>query len=328
MNRRRIPPRRLIRLAHRYYDSETIQQLAGNADKINMLQRPPEWATSATIMSDDAAKKVYRYDNCSKEKDFKKGELSQEMKYIHAVIAAGIGPDGDGDAIKRKKRRKIVRTSAIIVGIASVLLGMVERQVLISPFKFSVTKADANYVGSISRRSDFYPSQHNYKSPGSNMKTEDYTEDKPLEFDVTTSMDLLKFIEPNNKDSFHYEEFDVHLNAESEGTLQETEASISKDTLDRSNQGERTSAQALSTSELLLDKASSKKSNPLKIAFKFVRNNKLKPMELGQQLYKEAKSAIRRIDSNVIRHYITNEVTSFAKTTKEALAEEADILLL
>ena len=135
--RRRIPPRSLVPLAHKYYDTERMQQLAGDVEAINFLNSPPEWALASTIEPDSPLKKKRRKKGSSKNEEerlipiaevqqkSKQEALIKEVKYPRAVVAAGIGPDGDGDVRRRRKRRKRMRTGAIVIGVLSILIGMV-----------------------------------------------------------------------------------------------------------------------------------------------------------------------------------------------------------
>jgi len=140
---RRVPPRAILRLAHMHYDDETMRQFMIDADSISMFQPPPAWALASTIESDRAIKKRLRMKNGiggrtstinEKDTDTQGSNsasadslhvLTQEYKYPHAVIAAGIGPDGDGEILKQRKRRKMWRISAIAVGIVAILIGLV-----------------------------------------------------------------------------------------------------------------------------------------------------------------------------------------------------------
>ena len=134
--RRRIPPRSLVPLAHKYYDTERMQQLAGDVEAINFLNSPPEWALASTIEPDSPLKKKRRKKGSSKNEEerlipiaevqpkSKQEALIKEVKYPRAVVAAGIGPDGDGDVRRRRKRRKRMRTGAIVIGVLSILIGM------------------------------------------------------------------------------------------------------------------------------------------------------------------------------------------------------------
>jgi len=147
-----------MRLAHQYYDSETIQQLAGDADAINMLRSPPDWALASTIKSDYVLKKRSRgasmvaVANEEKEEKSKEEAIVQEVKYPYAVIAAGLGPDGDGDARKRRRRRKMLRTGAIVVGVVAIIFGMVDRDMLL--FRSNSTTVTAKTIVAVVHRSE------------------------------------------------------------------------------------------------------------------------------------------------------------------------------
>jgi len=119
-----------------------------------MLQPPPTWALSSTIESDKAIKRRSRElkvksrgKSCgsdtstdlqedSQSREVGKGGVAHESRYPHALIAAGIGPDGDGDVLRRKRRRKLLRNGAIIFGFVAILCGLVKQDVLHAPIMF------------------------------------------------------------------------------------------------------------------------------------------------------------------------------------------------
>jgi TBC1 domain family member 20 len=49
---RRIPPRKILALARRYYDNETLIPMMANTKLISLLQPPPRWALLATLPAD------------------------------------------------------------------------------------------------------------------------------------------------------------------------------------------------------------------------------------------------------------------------------------
>jgi hypothetical protein len=51
--------------------------------------------------------------------------IQYESNYPHAFIASGIGPDGDGDIRRKRRRKKLLRTGSIVVGCAAILFGFV-----------------------------------------------------------------------------------------------------------------------------------------------------------------------------------------------------------
>ena len=117
-----------------------------------MLHEPQAWAISPYIESDISSKT--RKKNASKSQEVerknddvksKENRLALESAYPNSIIASGIGPDGDGDVIRRRKRRKLLRTSAIVVGVLSIFLGMVDRGFMRLPLGLTgIQRADAN----------------------------------------------------------------------------------------------------------------------------------------------------------------------------------------
>lgn len=332
---RRIPPRKLIRLAHRYYDGETIQHLAGNADNISMLQQPPEWATASSILSDYAAKNIAHSQEYSNgNKSTRKEELSKDIKYLQAVIAAGIGPDGDGDAIKRKRRRKMLRTSAIVVGMISIFLGMVERQVIVIPFNFTMTRANANSIGSsFSRRSDLNAGQ-NYGGSFSEMKsstssqssidgdTFDNSTDTD-EYDSSVSMNVIESSDDktfDNIDKIGKEDLEFSTSSEATDLITENFGATIRD--------EEEQQVPVAANSPTCETTAHTNGLTFEVISSFVQKQKENVIEIGKGFYKEAKEAIDQVDPLAVKQYIYNEVKCMAKITREALAEEADIVLL
>ena len=57
---RRIPPRKLLTLAKRYYEDETLLPMMTHAQNISLLQSPPRWALVATLPADWVLKQRLR----------------------------------------------------------------------------------------------------------------------------------------------------------------------------------------------------------------------------------------------------------------------------
>ena len=147
-----------MQLAQGYYSKEKMEELAGDVDAINFLNSPPEWAVASTIESDSPTTKRKRkkktFDekeeettrsvtNKSPQSDSEKSALQSEATYPHAIIAAGLGPDGDGEIIRRKQRRKMMRTGAIVIGVLSILIGIADRTGVVS-FRSNTPKLPKN----------------------------------------------------------------------------------------------------------------------------------------------------------------------------------------
>lgn len=138
--RRRIPPRSLIKLSRVYYDPKTLKELTNNLDSISLIHDPPEWAVASTAESDDTRmrKRVTGQQNNDHDgnrttiikrkgkRTLTKNEMIQyESNYPHAFIASGIGPDGDGDIRRKKRRKKLLRTGSIVIGCAAIVFGFI-----------------------------------------------------------------------------------------------------------------------------------------------------------------------------------------------------------
>lgn len=129
-----------------------MKQLANDLQSINLLHNPPEWAIASTAPSDNL--KVRKRSNgqenhlqhgnatiAQKKRGYslpKKEMIQYESNYPHAFIASGIGPDGDGDIRRKKRRKKMLRTGSIVVGCAAIFLGFVFSREYI-PLSFSKT---------------------------------------------------------------------------------------------------------------------------------------------------------------------------------------------
>ena len=194
-----------MRQAHRYYDAETMQELAGDASAINFLNAPPAWAIASTIKSDLLRPSKRRSRGTQKglksnanvnpnavhlpkvaAKSMKQKALAQELKYPHAVIAAGIGPDGDGEVRKRRMRRKMLRTGAIVIGVLSILIGVVDRGMFSVPYSstFSSSSKSQSPVFDLVRRSEEVSVDSSVHS-----SIEEAEEDVNMEDDVAESVE-------------------------------------------------------------------------------------------------------------------------------------------
>ena len=156
---RRIPPRKLLMLAKRYYQDETLIPMMTHAQNISLLQSPPRWALVATQPADWVLKQRLRTregrsstrrerrnrdrsrsrsaSRANSENDVVKekqpdrqgpphGENDKEIdKYLEeqkkslAVIACGLGPCEDDESRQRRRR---VRKILILAGFAMGLL--------------------------------------------------------------------------------------------------------------------------------------------------------------------------------------------------------------
>ena len=223
-----------MRQAHRYYDAETMQELAGDASAINFLNAPPAWAIASTIKSDLLRPSKRRSRGTQKAqnqksnanvnanavhlpkvaaKSMKQKALAQEFKYPHAVIAAGIGPDGDGEVRMRRKRRKMMRTGAIVIGVLSILIGVVDRGMFSVPYSstFSSSSKSQSPVFDLVRRSEEVSVDSSVHS-----SIEEAEEDVNVEDDVAESVESSIDFE-----SFVSSDLDEDDNGGSEGVEKE-----------------------------------------------------------------------------------------------------------
>ena len=157
-NRRRIPPRKLLHLSKRYFVDDTIQPLLAQSSSIALLKPPPSWALSPVAPSNE----VLRQRSLGKERhsspeirspeeeestsmipqvDDKAGYIklvSSEggrVQTVQAVIASGMGPDGDNEARlrKRRRKRKMQLMAAVGVGFLAVAIALMRSRGTTAP---------------------------------------------------------------------------------------------------------------------------------------------------------------------------------------------------
>jgi len=153
---RRIPPRNLIPLARKYLSDENCQLLLAGSSSIALLQPPPSWALVNTVPADWILKMQLRefQGQASSNRRGRRvrkrdrtlvGDLNSKngeqnvggssvttnintnrkiSESTFAIIAIGIGPDGDADRKRDKIRKKMKIVSAICVGLISISLGV------------------------------------------------------------------------------------------------------------------------------------------------------------------------------------------------------------
>jgi hypothetical protein len=113
-----------------------MKHLSNDLSSISLLHNPPDWAIASSAPSDNLRKRSKGHEpfqNSTKNIHQKKRSRSLSMKemiqyesnYPHAFIASGIGPDGDGDIRRKRRRKKLLRTGSIVVGCAAILFGFV-----------------------------------------------------------------------------------------------------------------------------------------------------------------------------------------------------------
>lgn len=113
-----------------------MKQLSNDLSSISLLHNPPDWAIASTAPSDNLRKRSKGHDhfqngptNINQKKRTcslsKKEMIQYEFNYPHAFIASGIGPDGDGDIRRKRRRKKLLRTGSIVVGCAAIFFGFV-----------------------------------------------------------------------------------------------------------------------------------------------------------------------------------------------------------
>lgn len=173
MYMRRIPPRKLIPLAKKYFTDAKAKQLLGQCSTVALLQPPPTWGLINSVPSDFVLKQRVResrglsktsrrlrrtrsrsrnrsltrrgkerkdmnkHDGATNGERGHKNNGSKDDEATLAKIAIGIGPDGDGDAAKEKRRRKMLRNIAIGVGVVAITIGLFQSGAISVPLLLS-----------------------------------------------------------------------------------------------------------------------------------------------------------------------------------------------
>lgn len=135
---RKIPPRKLLPLAARYYGHDEVELILQSAPSIKMLEPPADWALQSTAKADWFLKQRAKERRLSsprkrdREPDAAKEAHDPEVVKVYLkenaksrpVIAAGYGP-GDDDERRRRKRRKVLLATAVAVVVVAVAVGVV-----------------------------------------------------------------------------------------------------------------------------------------------------------------------------------------------------------
>lgn len=168
-NRRRIPPRKLVTLSKRYFLDDTIQPLLAQSSSIALLKPPPSWALSAVTPSDEVlrqrslgevkAPSSPQIESTEEEEptnvipqvDEKVGYIKlvssegARIQTVQAVIASGMGPDGDYEARlkKRRRKRKLQLMAAVGVGVLAIAIALMRTRGAAVPSDTSTSRPEA-----------------------------------------------------------------------------------------------------------------------------------------------------------------------------------------
>ena len=168
---RRIPPRKLLGLARRYYEEEALLPMETRAQDISLLQLPPQWAIVATApanwvlkkeMRERAGRVSTRRDRRSRSRSSsrarvkingepatqepdgphgqkytgKEGDIAnylKEQQMSLAVIACGFGPCEDEELRPRRRRlRKILIWGGIAIAVVAISIVLVTKYGILS----------------------------------------------------------------------------------------------------------------------------------------------------------------------------------------------------
>ncbi len=359
--RSRIPPRSLPQLARKYHGPEIMQKLAANMDAINFLNSPPGWAIASTIESDSPLKKKRRKrgDKILEESIIaaraaeiktkpKQTDLSKDMRYHHAMIAAGIGPDGDGDARRRRKRRKMMRTGAIVIGVLSILIGVVDRVVPISTRVPIVEVKILTSIDSIRRgeaevanvcKKDESPiissTDSSVESESSNIVNpdEEGTEGEISQSDSEDAEPPVEVVEiPDLKDTSAHSEQESSRSIKSGviplDTPPPTSDNFKVDSTEGATNNRKINSKRKNKSEVPLIYSGSRSPAAQKVSA-FVHQN-VKPMYVeARAIAKTTREVVEeKVRSNEVGRRIAREAMVIARSTRDALIDEAEVVLL
>lgn len=159
---RRIPPRKLLSLAKRYYTEEAVHPLLMQLPTISLFKNPPAWALASKAKADWVLKQrererlglpsrtrkdrrrrvtapsdkgdIYLHDDQTETDDDIKRYLKEKSRNL-AVIASGFGP---GDENRSRFRRRVVISIAVAVLAVSLSLFLRYRSKMLTPSSHDV----------------------------------------------------------------------------------------------------------------------------------------------------------------------------------------------
>jgi hypothetical protein len=109
-------------LAAKYHGKEA--SVYSKIPSIGLFEKPPGWALRSTTSSSY----MYRHRELKLENQqlivSSKTEMKNATPYPLAAVASGLGPDGDREKRRRLLKRKFLKSSAIIVGIVAISIGL------------------------------------------------------------------------------------------------------------------------------------------------------------------------------------------------------------
>jgi hypothetical protein len=365
-----------VQLAQGYYSKEKMEELAGDVDAINFLNSPPEWAVASTIESDSPMTKRKRKKKTFDEKeeeitrsvtnkiaqsDSENSALQSEAKYPHAIIAAGLGPDGDGEIIRRKQRRKMMRTGAIVIGVLSILIGIADRSGVVSfrsntpklPEKLTVSKLDID--------TDIDVMGHNKEKAvitndecNSDLSVADTDSSLSSEKEESVQIDAFNEIKNDDEDEGEHEDEEppvevveivkVVESTEVEGEHPEIDPSISIASDSSSSPENHMDGRSESTKVTHIDDSNSnEKIKVLKVPLvysgsrspaaqkvsSFVHQN-VRPMYVEARVKAKSTREVfqKKMKPKDVGQKICREAMIIARSTKAALTGEAEVVLL
>lgn len=273
------------------------------------------------------------------------------------MVAAGLGPDGDGDTRSRKKRRKLLSRGAVFVGFLSIVLSMVDKNMFYLPFSSNVTKVNAKSVVSVLHRSDkLHPNKENTRlskagkdyvvavdaKASFDNETLHEEERSPVDFIVISEppkkmpndpkpkneSDHLKTINPKGVEEQVEADGSLHAHNKLQIPMEPMRVDPTHEELDGSDTLRKMTN--LAKGYIMPERNGKTKdfigdtSSPVPILTAFIQQYKVKPVAF----YLETKSAVSNLDIKKLRYSVSREVKMMVEITKEALSDEAEIVVL
>mmetsp|Transcript_59525 Transcript_59525/g.88407 ORF Transcript_59525/g.88407 Transcript_59525/m.88407 type:complete len:798 (+) Transcript_59525:1129-3522(+) len=147
---RRIPPRNLMRLARRYYINTPSEHLLDESSSIALFQPPPSWGLASEAPTDEwildqqeqesqdglpSHRRPIRNEidcGCGNGGINKADTDGAKKRFFDALVASGMGPDGEEED-RLKRRRKLIIRRSIAVAMISISWALLRSDLLPTP---------------------------------------------------------------------------------------------------------------------------------------------------------------------------------------------------
>lgn len=121
---RHLPPRSLIKLAHKHHGKDAFA--FDKTSSVNLFQPPSSWALRATSTS--LKNCVHDRDTFKKDPTTENGGKNNKNSYPRATIACGMGLEENNTFLTQLCHRKKLHVCAVIVGIIAISYGIIASQ--------------------------------------------------------------------------------------------------------------------------------------------------------------------------------------------------------